>query len=242
MKNDVNTGVQVEIRKKRQDYQTEEAFKALRTNLQFCGREKKAVAITSCTPNEGKSTVSLLLAISLAESGKRTLLIDADMRKSVLMGATRTARRGLLGLAHYLSGQSELQETVCRTDVPGLSLVYSGPFPPNPAELLGGGRFQTMIRQFREQYDFILVDTPPLGSVIDCAVVSESCDGVILVLESGAISWKFAKSVKEQLDRSGCPVLGAVLNKVDLNQRGYGRYYGKYYGQYGEQAVSNHEE
>ena len=99
-----------------------------------------------------------------------------------------------------------------------------------------------MIRQFREQYDFILVDTPPLGSVIDCAVVSESCDGVILVLESGAISWKFAKSVKEQLDRSGCPVLGAVLNKVDLNQHGYGRYYGKYYGQYGEQAVSNHEE
>ncbi len=104
--------VQVRIRKKRQDYQTEEAFKALRTNLQFCGREKKAVAVTSCTPNEGKSTVSLLLAVSLAESGKRTILIDADMRKSVLTGAARPSRKGLLGLAHYLSGQSELEEVI----------------------------------------------------------------------------------------------------------------------------------
>ena len=208
--------VQVRIRKKRQDYQTEEAFKALRTNLQFCGREKKAVAVTSCTPNEGKSTVSLLLAVSLAESGKRTILIDADMRKSVLTGAARPSRKGLLGLAHYLSGQSELEEVICRTDVPGLSLIYSGPFPPNPAE----------------QYEFILVDTPPLGSVIDSAIAAEACDGVILVLESGAISWKFARGVREQLDRSGCPVLGAVLNKADLSRHGYGRYYGKYYGQY----------
>lgn len=224
--------VQVRIRKKRQDYQTEEAFKALRTNLQFCGREKKVVAVTSCTPNEGKSTVSLLLAVSLAESGKRTILIDADMRKSVLTGAARPSRKGLLGLAHYLSGQSELEEVICRTDVPGLSLIYSGPFPPNPAELVGGSRFREMMETLREQYEFILVDTPPLGSVIDSAIAAEACDGVILVLESGAISWKFARGVREQLDRSGCPVLGAVLNKADLSRHGYGRYYGKYYGQY----------
>lgn len=130
MKNDVNTGVQVEIRKKRQDYQTEEAFKALRTNLQFCGREKKAVAITSCTPNEGKSTVSLLLAISLAESGKRTVLIDADMRKSVLMGATRTARRGLLGLAHYLSGQSDCRRQSADRRPPDCRWSTPAPFLP----------------------------------------------------------------------------------------------------------------
>ena len=189
--------------------------------------------LTSCTPDEGKSTVSLLLAMSLADSGKRTLLIDADMRKSVLMGATRTARRGIPGLAHYLSGQRGLAEVICRTDVPGLSLIYSGPFPPNPAELVGGSRFRNMIRTLREQYDFILVDTPPLGSVIDSAIAAESCDGVLLVLEAGAISWKFARNVREQLGRSGCPVLGTVLNKVDLNRNGYGKYYGKYYGQYG---------
>ena len=191
------------------------------------------MAVTSCTPDEGKSTVSLMLAVSLAESGKRTVLVDADMRKSVMTGSARAAGKGVLGLAHYLSGQNSLAEVVYRTDVSGLSLIYSGPFPPNPAELLGGGRFRNMIKGLREQYDFVLVDTPPLGSVIDSAIVAESCDGVILVLEAGAISWKFARSVREQLDRSGCPVLGAVLNKVDLKRNGYGRYYGKYYGQYG---------
>ena len=226
---------QVTLKLKPGDYQTEEAYRTLRTNLQFCGEEKKVIALTSCTPNEGKSTVSRQLAVSLAKSGKKTILIDSDLRKSVLMGATRpSGQKGLRGLSHYLSGQNDLQEVVYITDTPNLSILYAGPFPPNPAELLSGRRFKGMLQALRKVYDYVIVDTPPIGSVIDGAVVAGNCDGAILVIESGAISYRFAQSVQEQLERSGCPVLGVVLNKVDLHKSGYGRYYGKYYGKYGQ--------
>ena len=225
---------QITLKIKPREYQTEEAYKALRTNLQFCGGDKKVIALTSCTPNEGKSTVSLQLALSLAESGKKTILIDADMRKSVLVGETRPSQQGLKGLAHYLSGQSALQDVIYITDILDLHILYAGPFPPNPAELLNGKRFRGMLQALRKVYDYIIIDTPPIGNVIDGAIVAGNCDGVILVIESGAISYRFAQNVMEQLERSNCPVLGAVLNKVDLQKGGYGKYYGKYYGNYGE--------
>ena len=225
---------QIALKLKPREYQVEESFKALRANLQFCGEDKKVIALTSCTPNEGKSTVSLQLALSLAESGKKTVLIDADMRKSVLVGFTKPSQHGLRGLAHYLSGQNTLQDVIYMTDIQNLYIVYSGPFPPNPAELLGGKQFKGMLQALRKVYDYVIIDTPPLGSVIDGAIVAGSCDGAILVIESGVISYRFAQNVKDQLERSNCPVLGAVLNKVDMQKSGYGKYYGKYYGNYGE--------
>ncbi|HIV16365.1 MAG TPA: polysaccharide biosynthesis tyrosine autokinase [Candidatus Alectryocaccobium stercorigallinarum] len=223
----------ISLKLKPREYQITEAYKTLRTNLQFCGEEKKVIALTSCTPNEGKSTVSFNLALSLAEAGKKTLLIDADMRKSVLVGETKPSQQNLQGLAHYLSGQSVLQDVIYMTDVPNLCIVYSGPFPPNPAELLNGNKFNSMLQALRKVYDYVIVDTPPIGSVIDGAIIAEKCDGSILVIESGVISYRFAQEVKDQLDRSGCPLLGAVLNKVDMSNSGYGKYYGKYYGDYG---------
>ncbi len=225
---------QIALKLKPREYQVEESFKTLRANLQFCGEDKKVIALTSCTPNEGKSTVSLQLALSLAESGKKTVLIDADMRKSVLVGSTKPSQHGLRGLAHYLSGQNTLQDVIYMTDIQNLYIVYSGPFPPNPAELLGGKQFKGMLQALRKVYDYVIIDTPPLGSVIDGAIVAGSCDGAILVIESGVISYRFAQNVKDQLERSNCPVLGAVLNKVDMQKSGYGKYYGKYYGNYGE--------
>lgn len=225
---------QIALKLKPREYQVEESFKTLRANLQFCGEDKKVIALTSCTPNEGKSTVSLQLAQSLAESGKKTVLIDADMRKSVLVGFTKPSQHGLRGLAHYLSGQNTLQDVIYMTDIQDLYIVYSGPFPPNPAELLGGKQFKGMLQALRKVYDYVIIDTPPLGSVIDGAIVAGSCDGAILVIESGVISYRFAQNVKDQLERSNCPVLGAVLNKVDMQKSGYGKYYGKYYGNYGE--------
>ena len=98
---------QVTVKKEKNNYQIEEAYKSLRANLQFCGDDKKVIAITSCTPNEGKSSVSLQLAISLAESGKNVLFIDADLRKSVLLGSTKVGQQTVKGLTHYLTGQSE---------------------------------------------------------------------------------------------------------------------------------------
>lgn len=228
---------QVTVKKERSNYQIEEAYKSLRANLQFCGEDKKIIAITSCTPNEGKSSVSLQLAISLAESGKSVLFIDADLRKSVLLGRTKAGQKSVKGLTHYLTGQSELTDVVYSTNIPKLYLIYSGPFPPNPAELLGGKNFRSFLKAIRKVYDYIIIDTPPLGSVIDSAVIAEECDGAIMVIESGVISYRFAQEVKSQLEKSNCPILGVVLNKVDMQKQAYGKYgkyYGKYYGEYGK--------
>ena len=216
------------------NYQAEEAFKTLRTNIQFCGSDTKVIAITSCTPDEGKSTVSMRLAISLAESGKKTLLLDTDMRKSVTLGSLHREGQEIFGLSHFLSGQKTLNDVIYETDLEGLFLITSGSFPPNPAELLSSKRFSDMITALRKVFDYIIVDTPPLGSVIDGAVVAEQSDGAALVVESGVISRRFCMDVIDQIRRSNKPLLGVILNKVDMKKgsRYYGRYYGKYYGKY----------
>ena len=131
------------------------------------------------------------LGISLAESGKRVILIDADLRKSVLLGRTKT-QKSVRGLAHFLSGQATLEDVICSTNVKNFYMIYSGPFPPNPAELLGGKNFRSLLNALRKVYDYVIVDTPPLGSVIDSAIVAEICDGSIMVIESGVISYRFA--------------------------------------------------
>lgn len=222
--------VKVEIKTQKMDYSGSEAYKSLRTNLQFCGEDKKVIAITSCTPNEGKSSVTLNLAVSLAEAGKKVILIDADLRKSVLLGSTKV-KESVKGLTHYLSRQAQLLDVVCATNINNMYIVYAGTVPPNPAELLGGNAFREMLVSFRKVYDYILIDTPPLGSVIDSAIVAEECDGSVMVIESGVIRYRFAQNVKGQLEKSNCPILGVVLNKVDMSKQGY---YGKYYGKYGQ--------
>lgn len=217
------------------DYSANESYKQLRTNLLFCGEDKKVITITSCTPNEGKSNVSFNLATSLAESGKKVLLIDADLRKSVMVGRTEVDGE-IKGLSHYLSQQESLDNVIYATNVPRFHIIYAGKVPPNPAELLGGKHFKNLLKMVRDVYDYIIIDSPPLGSVIDSAVIAEECDGSVLVLESAAISYRFAQEVKDQLAKCNCPILGAVLNKVDMSKQGYyGKYYGKYYGRYGKE-------
>lgn len=210
------------------DFRTKEAYKTLRTNLSFAGKDIKVISLTSCTPSEGKSSVSFQLCMSLAESGKKTILVDADMRKSVLRGRYKASREKY-GLSHYLSGQAEFDDVCCRTNIENLDIIFAGPVPPNPSELLGSDAFQKLLELLRWKYDYVIVDTPPLGSVVDGAVASAYCDGAVIVIESGAVSHKFVKSIKDQLDRVGCRVLGCVLNKVDLKKSSY---YKKYYGYY----------
>ena len=224
------------------DYASREAFKSLRANLQFCGSDIKVIAITSCVANEGKSTTVLDLAVSLAESGKRTLMIDADMRNSVLAGTSKAEAGGkIFGLAHVLSGQSGLNDVIHATNYANFYVIFAGPFPPNPSELLSGKAFKSMIAKLRESFDYILIDTPPVGLVIDAAVISEVCDGSILVIASGEISYRFALEAKEQLQRSECPILGVILNKVEVQHESYGKY-GKYgrYGKYGKYGGYGH--
>ena len=226
----------IRIKYQKLTFPVEEAYKSLRTNLFFCGREKKVIAITSCTPNEGKSTVSLNLALSLSEAHKKVILIDADLRNSTLLGKIHL-NGDKDGLAYYLSGMTNYEDLIRTTDHEGLDMILTGGFPPNPAELLGESSFKTLLEKLRSEYDYVIVDTPPIGNVIDSAIIAESCDGLVMVVESNAISYRFAQRVKEQLEKTSCPILGVILNKVDPFAQGYGKYgkYGSYgkYGQYG---------
>ena len=148
------------------DYYTNEAFKALRTNVLFSGAEVKVITLTSCTPNEGKTSVSFQLAISLAESGKNVVFIDADLRKSVMAGRYKMSSMQQ-GLTHYLSGQAEQEDVLYSTSIERLTYVPTGPVPPNPSELLGSSRMQQLVERLREEADYIIIDAPPLGSVVD---------------------------------------------------------------------------
>ena len=218
--------------KKELDFKTNEAYKRVRTNITFSGEDIRVIAVTSSIPNEGKSEVSFRLAESFAEDGKKVLFIDADIRKSVTV-ARYGVDKETKGLSHYLSGQTkELADIIYETNISNLSIIFTGAKAPNPAELLGRPRFAKMIETLREQYDMVVIDCPPLGSVIDAVLVAKNCDGTILVIESDAISYKLAQGVKKQLDQSDCKILGVILNKVQTSGKGYYGYYKGYYGYY----------
>ncbi|MBS6647067.1 MAG: CpsD/CapB family tyrosine-protein kinase [Clostridiaceae bacterium] len=218
------------------DYNYVEAIKTLRTNLQFSGSSIRVIMFTSSIPNEGKSETSFQLAASLAQLGKHVLLIDADIRKSVTVSRYQLDHE-VNGLSQYLSSQVTKEEAIYQTNVNGLEVMFAGPYSPNPAELLEEEMFTKLVLWARETYDYVVIDTPPMGNLIDGAIVARHCDGAVLVIESGAISFRLLQKVKAQLEKSGCRILGTVLNKVTVDHSGYYRYYGKYgrYGKYGKQ-------
>ena len=228
----------VNVRPDQMSYGLKEELNTLRTNIQFSGVDKKVIMVTSCMSGEGKSNTVFHLANSLAELGKKVLILDADMRKSVMV---RNVKDGTIdkGLSHYLSGQCNLAEAVCSTDVRGLHMIFAGPVPPNPTELLSSDLFSNTLKSFREIYDYVLVDTAPLGLVVDAAIVAKNCDASILLIEANSIKYRFAQSVKEKLVATECPILGVVLNKVDYSNGG--RNYGKHYHNYGHQYAKYYE-
>lgn len=214
------------------NFHGKEAYKTLRTNISFVGEDVKVISITSCMPNEGKSSVTMNLGLALAESGKKVLIIDADMRKSILTGRYKI-QHAELGLSHYLSGQCSAEEVKSKTNYENLHMIVSGPVPPNPSELLSHHRLEKLLDEMKESYDYIIIDSPPLGSVADALIAGRLSDGILLVIESEAVSYKYAQKIKKQLEMAECKILGVVLNKVNLKKREYyGRYYGKYYGKY----------
>ncbi|HBF14551.1 MAG TPA: tyrosine protein kinase [Clostridiales bacterium] len=215
------------------DYGTREAFNTLRTNILFSGRDVKTILITSSVAGEGKSTIAFETAVGLARTGKKVLLIDADLRKSAY-ASRYTKETGLTGLSQYLSGQLELDGVLFATQIPTLNVIFSGPFPPNPTELVGSSAFGELLNAEREHYDYILIDTPPLGLVIDAAVMATACDGAVLVVGAGTVSYHTAQRVTEQLKKSGCRILGAVLNRNRRGKHSKSKYYTSYYGKYAE--------
>ncbi|MGF1400538.1 tyrosine-protein kinase [Streptococcus infantarius] len=215
----------------------EEYYNSIRTNIQFSGRDLKVVTLTSAQSGEGKSTTSVNLAISFARAGFRTLLIDADTRNSVMSGTFKSNER-YQGLTSFLSGNAELSDVICDTSIDNLMILPAGQVPPNPTSLIQNDNFKSMIETVRGLYDYVIIDTPPLGLVIDAAILAHHSDASLLVVKAGADKRRTITKLKEQLEQSGSVFLGVILNKYDIHLDKYGSYgsYGGYgsYGNYGK--------
>lgn len=210
-----------------------ECCRAIRTNILFAATDKrmKTLTISSPRPKEGKSTTTIYLGTTMAQSGQRVLIIDADLRRPRLHNAMDVSRE--LGLTTLLLGQTTLDDAIKTTEVPGLFVLPAGPHPPNPAELLLTDTFKNLLADLESRFDRILLDSPPLLAVSDPVVLSRLSDGVLLVLQSGKTRIDDAVMSVHSLRGVQAPVLGVVLNDIDLEDRryGYGSKYG--YGGYG---------
>lgn len=221
------------------DYRLTEGLNQLKTNLAFCGKDIKVITITSSVQNEGKSLVAFDLSKTMAESGKKILMVDADLRKSVL--AAKYHIQGIdKGLSHYLTGQAEIEDIIYETETEGFYLSVAGPLSPDPTSLLDSDQFQKFIDKVREDYDYVIIDASPLGVVIDAVIIGKYCDGAVLVIEQGVIKRKVVQDVIKQLKRGKVRILGAVLNKVDERIGAYGAYDYKYsYSYYDDSDVKD---
>lgn len=215
-----------------------EAYRVIRTSIQFAqaGKELKTLAVTSCTPNEGKSMTIANLAVVLTQAGKSVLLLDCDMRNPTVHKNFGLSNK--LGLSSCISMGTALSDAVQKTSIEGLYALTAGVIPPNPSELLGSEQMKNVLQRAKEQYDYVLIDTPPVMPVTDALIVSRFVDGMILVIASAEVKVEMARDVKNQLQHAGANILGVVLNKVRSEHHGYG--YGYYY-YYGSKEASNGE-
>ncbi|MFQ5777830.1 MAG: GumC family protein [Terriglobia bacterium] len=207
-----------------------EAFRSLRTSvlLSFPERSPRLLLITSGQPLDGKTTAGINLAVALAQRGSKVLLVDADMRKPAIHRLLQINAR--CGLSLYLAGSQGRDGLILRTAVPKLSLLPAGPVPPNPAELLSSGRMESLLADLGQEFDHVIVDSPPVLSITDATVLSVMVDGVILVVRSGKTSRQVLRHARQTLQGVNACVLGVVLNGVSLNSVDYYYYYYKYYG------------
>lgn len=215
-------------------YATSEAMNTLWTNLSYSGTDVKSIAFTSCRPDEGKSFVVMNLAQVIVGTGKTVLLLDADLRKSVIAGRYRinNASGRIWGLADYLSGQCRINNIIYETNIPGLSMLLAGHEVLDSFALLDSPFFPDLMEKVRSQFDVILVDTPPVGTIIDAAIISRSCDGVAIVVKENGVTRRELAEGRSQIEKVGGRVLGAVLNDVEFNQHGLKKYYYKSYYKY----------
>jgi capsular exopolysaccharide synthesis family protein len=209
-----------------------ECCRTIRTNLMFMSPEKelRLLLVTSGGPREGKSTVVIALATTMAQAGSRVIVVDTDMRRPRLHKSFGVANER--GITTTILGDTTLSEVVLHTTIAGVDFLPCGPIPPNPAELLHTDNFRALIKQLGQSYDRVIFDSPPVGAVTDAVLLSSMADGVVLVVQAGATPWPAALQVKRRLTDVNARVLGVVLNDVDLDSRRSGEYYQQYYYYY----------
>ncbi|CJF26633.1 capsular polysaccharide biosynthesis protein Cps14D [Streptococcus pneumoniae] len=223
----------LEIAQKKLEFvkKAEEYYNALCTNIQLSGDKLKVISVTSVNPGEGKTTTSVNIARSFARAGYKTLLIDGDTRNSVISGVFKS-REKITGLTEFLSGTADLSYGLCDTNIENLFVVQSGSVSPNPIALLQSKNFNDMIETLRKYFDYIIVDTPPVGIVIDAVIITQKCDASILVTATGEANKRDVQKAKQRLEQTGKLFLGVVLNKLDISVDKYGVYAS--YGNYGK--------
>jgi len=222
------------VTQSRPQSQMAESYRALRTSLLLTtlGAPPKTILITSALPREGKTTTSINTAVVLAQKGTRVLLIDADLRRPSIHKALGLGPR--VGLSNVLTGGATLQQATIRSSVlPNLYILPAGTPPPNPAELMASSQMFDLLAELREQYDHVIVDTPPTLSVTDAVVLSTRVDAVVLVIRSAQTTKPALRRSRDILAQVNARVAGVLLNAVDLDSADYYYYY-EYQGKYGQ--------
>lgn len=217
---------------RRQDnYMTREQYNTICSNITFSGNSIKSMAVTSCMSGDGKSYVAMRTAMNFAMRGKRVVLIDADLRKSRMAVdyAFQCDEEEMVGLAHYLAGFSTLDDVVYQTNINNLYLIPAGRDVANPLPLLTSPSFDKMMKQLENLCDLIIIDTPPMGLVVDAAEIARNTGGIIMVVCYNKSHLREVKNVTSQLDKAKIPILGFILNKVESNRITSKYYYSHYY-------------
>jgi capsular exopolysaccharide synthesis family protein len=213
-----------------------EAYRTLRTNLKFASLDKeiKTIVVTSTIAGEGKSITTSNLATALAQAGSKVLLIDTDFRKPTIHKLLKKPNSD--GLADVLINNSDYKKSLKKGREKNIDILFSGLIPPNPSELLGSDVMKDFIKKVREEYDYVIFDTPPVALVTDAAVLANEVDGTILVTSVGMVEYEVAKRAVELLENVNANIIGSVLNKIPIGKSGYSyyKYYSAYYGEYGK--------
>ena len=215
------------------EYACSEAINTLCTNISFSRENVKIIMITSCQASEGKSFLAMNVMRAMTKLGKKVALVDADMRGSALnskYGIRLPNGKEDKGLAHLLSGNAKEDEVIYKTDIEGAYMVPIGRSVPDALFLLTSPHFKSLLDALASQMDYVVVDAPPVNVVIDAAEIAKSCDGVIFAVSYNRIHRRELIDAKEQIEQTGCPILGTVLNQVDYEEYlGRNYYYKSYY-------------
>ena len=220
-------------------YACSEAVNTLCTNLSFAGENVKKIMLTSCHASEGKTFLSMNIMRTMAKLGKTVVLVDADLRRSMIntdYGVRfEDGRNDGKGLSHFLAGMVGMDEVIYQTDIPNAIMVPVGRDVPNPLALLTNSHFAELLDMLAKMADYVIVDAPPVGVVIDAAEIAKACDGTLIAVNYNDVSRQELLDVKQQIEQTGCPILGTVLNQVDYDNYMGRKYYKSYskYGKYG---------